>query len=114
MADRISNYRDFWPFYVGEHLHPATRWMHFVGTNGVVALLVLAVVSRDPRLLVALPVCGYGFAWVSHFFIEKNRPATFTYARWSLAADFHMCALMWAGKMQAEVEKVRAARATTR
>jgi len=114
VAERISNYREFWPFYVGEHLHPATRWMHFAGTNGVVALLVLAVVSRDARLLAALPVCGYGFAWVSHFFIEKNRPATFTYPAWSLAADFHMCAFMWAGKMQAEVEKARAAKSAAR
>jgi len=111
MADRITTYREFWPFYVGEHLKAATRWMHFVGTSGVVALAAWAAVAGDPRLLAALPVCGYGFAWVSHFFIEKNRPATFTYPAWSLAADFHMCALMWAGKMEAEVEKVRAARA---
>jgi hypothetical protein len=113
MSERIPTYREFWPFYVGEHLNPATRWMHFVGTNGVVALAVLLVVTRDVRLLAALPVCGYGFAWVSHFFIEKNRPATFTYPAWSLFADFQMWAFMWMGKMGAEVEKVRSARAAT-
>ncbi|MEN9797781.1 MAG: hypothetical protein RL653_1477 [Pseudomonadota bacterium] len=113
MAERISNYRDFWPFYVGEHLHPATRWLHFAGTNGVVALAVLVAATRDLRLLAALPVCGYGFAWASHFFIEKNRPATFTYPAWSLFADFQMWAFIWTGKMDAEVEKVQAARAAT-
>ena len=35
-------------------------------------------------LLLAIPIAGYGFAWIAHFTVEKNRPATFTYryGRW--------------------------------
>ncbi|OCF40073.1 hypothetical protein I317_06148 [Kwoniella heveanensis CBS 569] len=35
-------------------------------------------------------VGAYGFAWISHFFVEKNKPATFTYPVWSLRGDLKM------------------------
>ena len=35
-------------------------------------------------------VVGYGFAWVGHFFFEKNRPATFTYPWQSYKGDWRM------------------------
>jgi len=59
----------------------------------------------DPYLLLIAPVTGYGFAWFSHYFIEKNRPATFIYPVWSLIADFKMFALMFIGKMDAEADR---------
>ena len=40
--------------------------------------------------LIAIPFLGYGFAWVGHFFFEKNKPATFQYPGYSLASDFIM------------------------
>ncbi|MSO88747.1 MAG: DUF962 domain-containing protein [Rhodospirillaceae bacterium] len=107
---RIASYRAFWPFYVGEHRHAWTRRLHFIGTLGALGTLVAAAAWGEPWILLAAPVCGYGFAWASHVLIEKNRPATFQYPLWSLIGDFRMAGLVAVGRMQREVDKVVGAR----
>jgi hypothetical protein len=62
--------------------------LHFTGTGLIAVWIVLAVVQREPWWLLLIPVGGYGFAWVGHFFFEKNTPATFQYPAYSLASDF--------------------------
>ena len=98
------SFKEFWPFYVCEHRRKLTRAFHFIGTLIVIMLVILSF-RFSVYLLLAVPVAGYGFAWYSHFFIEKNRPATFTYPVWSLIADFRMFALMVVGKMDREVSR---------
>jgi hypothetical protein len=108
MTERFKTYEAFWPFYVSQHLHPVNRRLHFVGTACVVTLLTLGVTLR-PMLLLALPIVGYGFAWIGHFRFEKNRPATFTYPLWSLRGDFRMFRLMLLGRMAPEIARARSA-----
>ena len=103
---RFASFAEFWPFYVREHSQPATRTVHFLGSTIAVVLLVVAIVAQWWWLLVAVPLVGYGFAWVSHFGIEHNRPATFKYPLWSLAADWKMWWLMATGQMGKEIERV--------
>jgi hypothetical protein len=86
--DRFASFAEFYPFYLGEHRNRACRRLHFVGTLLVLALAGTAVVLGEWRLLLALPVAGYGFAWVGHFVFEKNRPATFSHPWYSLIGDF--------------------------
>ena len=98
-------FEEFWPYYVGEHRRPATRLLHFVGTH--LALLCVGLgVFVSPWFLAAAPVLGYGLAWIGHLFIERNRPATFTYPLWSLRGDARMLRLTWMGRMGAEVARL--------
>ncbi|MDT9599619.1 DUF962 domain-containing protein [Sphingosinicella rhizophila] len=97
------SFADFWPHYLREHARPATRALHYTGTGLVIFIAIAAVVTNRWWLLAALPVAGYGFAWASHFMVERNRPATFTYPAWSLAADFRMWWLWLTGRLGSEL-----------
>jgi hypothetical protein len=87
---RFASFREFYPFYLSEHANRTSRRLHFIGSCGVLVLAAVAIARGDPWWLLAALVCGYGFAWVGHFFFEKNRPATFRYPLWSLMGDWRM------------------------
>ncbi len=95
----FANFEEFWPYYLSEHANLLNRKLHFVGTTLVLLLVLATAVTRDPRLLLAAPLAGYGFAWVGHFVVEKNRPATFKHPLWSLRGDFRMYGQMCQGKL---------------
>jgi hypothetical protein len=90
MAERYRTFREFYPFYLTEHVNPVSRRLHVIGTSIVVLCVFAAVWWMDWRFLLAAPFIGYGFAWVGHFFFEKNRPATFKYPGFSLMGDFRL------------------------
>lgn len=102
---RYRTFEEFWPFYVGQHAKKSTRTLHFVGTSAAMACALGGLLLHKRWLLLVAPLAGYGPAWISHFFIEKNRPATFTYPLWSLRADFVMWSKILAGTMDAEVDR---------
>ena len=104
------SFAEFWPFDLREHSKPSTRALHYAGTSLVVLIAFAAAVTARWWWLAALPVAGYFFAWVAHFAVEKNRPATFTYPLWSLAADFRMWALWLAGRLGPELDRAGVAR----
>tara|TARA_R110002050_G_scaffold290260_1_gene443687 strand:- start:8674 stop:8997 length:324 start_codon:yes stop_codon:yes gene_type:complete len=87
---KYTSLKEFYPYYLTEHLHPVCRVLHFTGTSLLFVLLGVAFYLGNYALLWLLPVIGYSFAWVGHFFFEKNKPATFQYPFYSLASDFIM------------------------
>src|SRR3546814_12952442 len=84
MDDKTAAFRDFWPYYLQEHAHAGTRAMHYAGTSLVVLLIAALPVAGKWWMIPAMPLAGYGFAWIGHSLIEHNRPATFRYPFWSL------------------------------
>ena len=96
---RYGTFHDFYPFYLTEHSRSGTRRLHFAGTLLVLLTLVSALASGRWALLWLVPMFGYGFAWAGHFFVERNRPATFQYPLYSLAGDFRMFADMLRGRV---------------
>lgn len=101
----IRSYHAFWPYYLREHAKPATRAIHIAGTLTALFLLVDGIVADKPALLLTAVVTGYVPAWVAHFFVEKNLPATFHHPLWSLFSDLRMSWCWIMGQLKYELEK---------
>mmetsp|Transcript_11079 Transcript_11079/g.12186 ORF Transcript_11079/g.12186 Transcript_11079/m.12186 type:complete len:117 (+) Transcript_11079:96-446(+) len=89
-AKKFESFRRFYPFYLSEHKNGLNRLLHVVGTSLVILFALYIIFTLQFHRIYVLPLLGYSFAWVGHFFVEKNRPATFTYPLYSLAGDFVM------------------------
>ncbi|HEY2344459.1 MAG TPA: DUF962 domain-containing protein [Xanthomonadaceae bacterium] len=100
MDQRYYSFSEFYPFYLSEHSNRTSRRLHFIGTCGVLVLLVMALINGSYAWLALMPICGYGFAWAGHFFFEKNRPATFKHPLYSLAGDWVMFKDILVGKIK--------------
>jgi hypothetical protein len=96
---QFNSFAEFYPYYLKEHGNSTCRRLHFIGTTLVIGLLAYVLGKGALGLLIAVPIAGYGFAWVGHFFFEKNRPATFQYPFYSLLGDFVMYRDMILGKV---------------
>ncbi len=97
---RFASFSEFYPFYLQEHSNRVSRRLHFVGSWGVLALLGMALFTGNAWWALGALFCGYGFAWVGHFFFEKNRPATFKHPLYSFAGDWVMFKDILTGKVR--------------
>ena len=113
MPDRkFNSFSEFWPHYVAEHSQPTTRLLHLLGTAvGITCALYFIATGRWWLFPLGL-IPGYGAAWVGHFLIEKNKPATFQRPLWSFMGDYKMIGMMLSGGMKKEVERVVPPRAS--
>ena len=98
-AQKYRSFAEFYPFYLSEHARRATRRLHFAGSSLGLACLMMLVLSGNLWWLAAALVCGYGFAWLAHFAVEKNRPATFRQPLYSFMGDWKMFWQMLTGQI---------------
>lgn len=96
----FASFREFYPYYLGEHRNRTCRRLHFIGSALVIAIVIAAAWARQPLWLLLAPVAGYGFAWIGHYGFEKNRPATFRHPLYSLLGDWVMFADVLRGRQR--------------
>ena len=97
---QFASFREFYPFYLGEHRNRTNRRLHFAGSSLALGFALLAALRGDARWLLVALLSGYAFAWVGHFFFEKNRPATFKHPFYSFAGDWVMFKDILIGKIR--------------
>jgi hypothetical protein len=101
-VEDVAAYRsfgEFYLFYLAQHADRTCRRLHFAGTTLGLAAALYALSTLNFGWLAAGIALGYLFAWIGHFFFEKNRPATFTYPLYSFAGDWVMWKDMLTGRL---------------
>ena len=104
---KYKTFWEFYPYYLTEHSLPVNRTLHFIGTGLVIGLLIAGIVTGRGLFFILIPIAGYGFAWFGHFFLERNKPATFTYPLYSLGSDFVMFWDILTGQIGKKVEEAK-------
>lgn len=90
MEKKYTSLKEFYPYYLSEHQNPTCRKLHFIGTGLLFFIVIISLLTEQYIYLISIPLVGYGFAWIGHFFFEKNKPATFQYPLFSLVSDFKL------------------------
>jgi hypothetical protein len=103
----FRSFSEFYPYYLSEHQNPVCRLLHFIGSTLVLVILVTLVVTGLWGYWWLMLLAGYGFAWVGHFTFEHNKPATFKYPFYSLAADWVMYKDFLTGQLEQKLQQLR-------
>ena len=97
---KFNSFKEFYPFYLSEHSKSLTKLLHAIGSILVIMIIIFSIYSSKWNALFLAPITGYSFAWLSHFFIEKNKPATFKFPVYSFIADWVMLKDLITGRIK--------------
>ncbi len=100
----FASYREFWPHYLRQHTRPTTRAWHYAGSSCAFLAIAASPWLGWSGLLLAIAT-GYGPAWIGHWLVERNLPATFAHPWWSLISDFRMFGLWLTGRLGPELAR---------
>jgi hypothetical protein len=97
---KFKSFSEFYPYYLSEHGDPVNRRLHFFGSLLTIIVVLFVIFTQTWIALILVPILGYGFAWIGHYFVEKNKPVTFTYPLYSLMGDWVMFKDILTGKIK--------------
>lgn len=103
----FKSLEEFYPFYLQQHSNNLTRLLHFIGTLLAIYNILKSIFFLSPVHLLYGLILGYGFAWIGHFFIEKNKPATFKYPLLSFVSDFKLVYSILTGQISKDLKKYK-------
>ncbi|MCZ6469303.1 MAG: DUF962 domain-containing protein [Candidatus Dadabacteria bacterium] len=97
---KFKSFSEFYPYYLSEHGNTVNRRLHFFGSLLTIIVVLFVIFTQTWIALILVPILGYGFAWIGHYFVEKNKPTTFTYPLYSLMGDWVMFKDILTGKIK--------------
>lgn len=95
---KYETFAEFYPAYLSEHANRVCRELHFAGSTLALVCLATALLTGSLWWVLGALLCGYGFAWVGHFWFEKNQPASFRQPIYSFIGDWVMYWQMLTGQ----------------
>lgn len=104
MEKEFKTFQEFYPFYLSEHNNAGTRILHFIGTTFFFIFIIVTIFTMNFWYLLGAILIPYLFAWLGHFFVEHNTPATFKYPLMSLRGDFKLYFELLFGKEKFSVK----------
>jgi hypothetical protein len=102
----FRSFSEFYPYYLSEHQNPVCRLLHYIGSTLVLLILATLAVTGLWSYWWLMLLAGYGFAWLGHFKFEHNKPATFKYPFYSLAADWVMYKDFLTGQLEKKLQQL--------
>lgn len=106
----FHDFEEFYEYYLDAHRDLRNLRLHFYGTSAAIAAAIYAF-NVDPErvwmYVVPVGAVGYLMAWYGHFFLEKNKPATFGNPFWSFRAGLRMYREILSRKIALRVESPR-------
>ena len=98
--NKFKSFKEFYPYYLMEHKKSSTKLFDAIGTLSGLVSLILFIYFKEYKYIFISPILGYSFAWFSHAFFEKNKPATFKYPLFSFLGDWFMLKDILTGKIK--------------
>lgn len=104
------NFEDYYKYYLSLHRHPLTKLFHVFGNLATVLyfLTLVSLSTTNTYFLLGLPLIPfvvYPFAWFSHLFVEKNKPAAWTHPIWAKVCDWVMIGELVTGHLKLDTRK---------
>ena len=97
---KFTSFKDFYPYYLSEHKVKTNKILHIIGSLTGLSFLLYIVYIEKYKFIPVSFLFGYTFAWIGHFFFEKNKPATFKYPIYSFIGDWVMLKDIFSGKIK--------------
>ena len=73
MEKQYQSLKEFYPFYLSQHQNKTSRMLHIMGTSLFIFFFFGSFIFHEVNILLFSPIVAYGFAWIGHFFFEKNK-----------------------------------------